>query len=443
MKFKILYGILFTLVFFDSKAQEKWSLEKCLNYTLKHHPEIQTVESELILDDAVIEQRKMEFLPSVSFNALEGFNLGNTYNVSTGVGQRESSFTGVSLNAGIDLFNGLAKHYSLKSSQLEKQGRLAEIKQIRFHLRRQVIEQFLAAALDNAVLQQLKEEKKTFDTLENITRKLVNKQLKPVTDLYQIQTEKQNIEIQIIQAEKNYQNNLSKLTALMNYQGKIELDFGIKPDILPIAESKKFHAEKTPEIAGLKKEAEAQKFRLKAARSGLYPKLSLQYSFHSNYYHILGEPDLIFNQTTGQYEPYGFREQLKSNRLHYIGLSLNVPIFENYRKRLQIKQEQVKLMNLEAQLEYKTNEVNKLYEQMTNDLKASFEKLQVLKSNVELAQKQVAIADKKWKHALINIFDYLQMKRQLLKNQLLYRQEQFSFQYKQLILKELIKSTGE
>ena len=433
------FYIILTLLFsFNLLAQQKWTLEKCIDYTLTHHPDIQTTKSKINLDDATIYQRKLDYLPHLSVNSNQGFNLGNTYNVSTGVGQRESSFTGISFDAGLDIFKGLVKHYRLKQSQLKKQSDEAKLQQTSFKLHRQVTELFLSAALDHALLQQLKEERKTYDTLETITQQLADKQLKPLPDLYQIQTEAKNIEIQIIQAEKNYKNDLAKLTTVMNYKGIIELEFNV-PDKFTDNNLPVFNPERYPEIVSLKKNMTAQQYRFKMAKSNLFPKLALNYAFHSNYYHLLGYPDLIYNQNTGQFQDNGFWTQIKNNRLHYIGFSINIPIFDNYQKRLQIQEQRKNLSDLEQKLNYKINEVHKLYEQITNEISGSRDKLKVLQSNVELYHKQVVIANKKWRQSLINIYDYLQVKRQLLKSQLQYLQEKYTYEYKQLILIEMQK----
>lgn len=435
---KYFYIILILFFNLNLSAQQKWTLEKCIDYTLTHHPDIQTTKSKINLDDATIFQHKLDYLPNLSVNANQGFNLGNTYNVSTGVGQRESSFTGMSLNAGVDIFQGLVKHYRLKISQIEKQSNEAKLQQISFELRRQITELFLSAALDYALLQQLKEEKETYAALKDITQQLVDKQLKPLSDLYQIQTETQNIDIQIIQTEKKYKNDIAKLTTLMNYKGNIELEFNT-PNKLTDNNLSVFNPQHYPEIVSLKKNMAAQQYRLKMAKSNLFPKLALSYAFHSNYYHILGEPDLIYNQNTGQFQENGFWTQMKNNRLHYVGLSINIPIFDNYKKRLQIKEQRKNLSDLEQKLNYKINQIRKLYEQITNEVSVSRKKSKVLQSNLKLYQKQVAIADKKWQQSLINVYDYLQIKRQLLKSKLRYLQEKYTYQYKQLILTEMLK----
>ena len=89
-----------------SFAQQKWTLEQCIEYAKKHNIDIlkQQFNNSSIGEDISI--AKGNYYPNATFNATQGFSLGNSFNVSTGVGQLESRFNSFSLSSSVVLFNG-------------------------------------------------------------------------------------------------------------------------------------------------------------------------------------------------------------------------------------------------------------------------------------------------------------------------------------------------
>jgi len=427
------YLLLFTG--FSLQAQQTWTLQSCIDYTLMHHPEILQQKTKITNGSLQVKQAKYNFLPDASFNANQGFNFGNTYNVSTGVGQKQSSYTGVSFDADLVVFNGLVKHYQLKQSRINVQAEQAGLQNKKLELTRQVIEIFLSAALHKAEMKHWQAELSSIKKSVDIAKQLTQKHLKPLTDLYSLQSEYKNMELQQIQATKDYKNDLLKLSALMNLKDSLQINITdiSEHQILP----GDFEAENFPAVKKLKNRLLSEQYQLKILQSKLYPVLSLRYSFHTNYYHIIGQPDIIYNQTTNQWEANGWPQQFNNNRLHYIGLSLHIPIFNGYKKRLQIKMKRNQIKDLQSEIAYKQNEIDKIYRQLKNEVAASLQKLQLLDKNLTLNKQLLDVATQKWEKSLLGIFDYLQVKRQYTQAVLKQLQEAYILRYKKRILSTL------
>ncbi len=430
---------LWLLVGFNLQAQQTWTLQSCIDYALAHHPEIQQQETKITNSSLEVKQAKYDFLPNISFNANQGFNLGNTYDISTGVGQIQSSFTGVSFNADLVVFNRLVKHYQFRKSRVNVAMEQAALQNKKLEFTRQLIEIFLSTVLHKAEMKHWQAELSSMKKSVDIARKLTQKHLKPLTELYSLQSEYKNIELQKIQTTKDYKNALLKLSAFMGIKDSMLINITDTDDNLILPEN--FDAENFPTVKQLKKHLIIEQYQLKILQSKLYPVLSLRYSFYTNYYHIIGQPDIIFNQTTNQWESNGWQQQFRNNRIHYIGLSLHIPVFNGYKNRLQIKMQRHQLNDLQSEITYKQNEIDKIYRQLENEITASRQKLQLLDKNLMLNKQLLDISTQKWQKSLMGIFDYLQVKRQYTQAVLKLLQETYILRYKKRILKTLSQAS--
>jgi outer membrane protein len=125
----------FCLISSINFSQKKWTLEECINFAKENNVDVikQKIRSKIINSDIKIS--KGNYLPNANFNASQNLSLGNSFNVSTSVGQRESSSNSFSLSSSLNVFNGFSNKYKLEKSRLEKEKSEVEIEKIRFDLR--------------------------------------------------------------------------------------------------------------------------------------------------------------------------------------------------------------------------------------------------------------------------------------------------------------------
>ena len=94
-----------------------------------------------------------------------------------------------------------------------------------------------------------------------------------------------------------------------------------------------------PEIVAQQLRLKGTEHSIKIAQAGNYPTLSLSGGLNTNYY------------TTSGFKSDGFATQLKNNFSQYIGLNLNVPIFNRFSTRNQIRSARIEQENQQLQLE--------------------------------------------------------------------------------------------
>ena len=112
--------ILFLFVVTNSFAQaKKWTLEECVNYAYKNNISIKL--SELDSKNSAIEKNAAigNFLPTVNANAQHSWNIGLNQNITTGILENQTQQnSGLGLNVGITIYNGLQNQNRLRRANL-------------------------------------------------------------------------------------------------------------------------------------------------------------------------------------------------------------------------------------------------------------------------------------------------------------------------------------
>ncbi|HNZ72644.1 MAG TPA: TolC family protein, partial [Prolixibacteraceae bacterium] len=161
--------------------------------------------------------------------------------------------------------------------------------------------------------------------------------------------------------------------ALMNLSQMLELDsysnFDIETPELPemkaqasISEAAQVYGKAVlnrPEIKSADYQLRSAEAQLKVAQSSLYPTLSASAGFSDPYYNVLNVAEESFGK------------QLRNNNSKYVGLSLNIPIFNKFQSKTNIENSKLQIKNYQLQLESTKKELRKQIEQVYTNALAS------------------------------------------------------------------------
>ena len=116
---RILFSGLALVSFFLVNAQEKWSLEKCVNYALENNITIK--QSQLqgqVLENNLV-QSKYSRIPTLNGSASHNYNIGRTIDPFTNTFENQSVQSNVfSLSSGVLLYGGNQVNNQIKQSQI-------------------------------------------------------------------------------------------------------------------------------------------------------------------------------------------------------------------------------------------------------------------------------------------------------------------------------------
>lgn len=416
---------IFLLTVTSLNAQVKeLSLEECIALAKEHNVRVRNQQYTIAKLENAVATSKGDFLPDLNFNANQGYNLGDSFNVSTSLGQRESSSSIFGISSSTTIFEGKAKTNQLKFSKLNVERGEIELEKIQRELEVLVTNDYLQVLLY----------KESMVITEN-QFKLSKKQLARVTILYEngIVTKKELLENRS-QVETDRKN---KTTASINYKNALlamsenvwleKTDYvGVKNLDVSSVENKfllvseinlENNLERHPILSASETDIELQELKLKIDKAAFYPSLRFNYEFGSGYYHLLGEEDLVFNSITNEFEANGFFKQLDNNKSHSLIFSLTVPIFNRLATRSGLKQSKNDYEI--AKINFKENKkliFNKL-EIAYNDMLAAKAAYDANKLTVQFQEEVFRVSTEQYESGIINIYNFIDSKNRFLNTQ--------------------------
>lgn len=434
-----------TLIGIQSFAQnKKWTLTECVVYALENN--ISVKQSELDLEDADINKKDAvgNYLPSLNGQANNSWNTGLTQDVTTGVLRNQTSRnSSYSVTLGVSIFRGLQNLRGVQRAELAKLGSQYGLKKMQDDISLFVANGYLQILLNKANLKSIIQQNEV--TMEQIerTRELVNAGVLPEGDLLDIQatdaTEKQNI----VDGENAVQISLISLAQLLLIKDYENFDiedegFDIIDDGISskqIAEIIAAAQENRAEVKIAEMNYEIAEKDLQLARGAYYPTLSgfFNYNTRETDFPRIGsvvDPDNpTITQQIGVVQNTGeavvaevpnssivelptvpFIDQLYMNDGISYGISLNVPIFNGFATRNNVKRSKVNLKRQEYFLEQAKLDLESNVYQAYVDAKGALKSFEAATKALESQELAYDYATQRFEVGLTNAFDFSQSK---------------------------------
>lgn len=394
-------------------AQQRLTLEDAISIALQRNTNLIKSKNNLSTSEAELRSAYGDLFPSLGASGSWDWNrieddggtqvdfLGNVIQTPASTTQSRSYSVGIGGN--ITLFDGMANwaNISQKNDNLEAaEFDLAKLKQdIVF----QTTEYFYTV-INTRELVKVREENVKFNQklLETIEEKNRLGSV-PVADLYAQQVQLGNAELQLIQAENNYENAVS---VLLNYlalnvldEYKFESEVAAGDEIITENYMAEFDDLKSLVDDALKNRDDYRSQELAVesamsgvtmARGGIYPQLSGNFSYGSG----ATEVDNLFNRRTTRF-----------------GLTLSIPIFSNFNVDTRIQSAEIFATNVKEDLSALERRIQIEVKQGFLDLNAAKKNLDVTNKNVVSAQENRRINTERYNLGAGNIVELLQADR--------------------------------
>jgi outer membrane protein len=440
MKHLLIY---FSIFFsFYAFSQNKWSLEDCISHAKTNNIDIlkQQLQNESFNED--ITTAKGNYYPDANFNGSQGYSLGNSFNVSTGVGQLESRFNSFSLSSSLNIFNGFTNKFNLQKARLVAEKGLADLDQVYLDLTLNIANNYLTILFNKEIVMVAEEQVKISEQEVKRLQELYKSVLTSKSELLQMESTLASDTKELLIAKNNLSNSKIELKELLDINAIA--DFDVEDIDLSDFESIVFsstsesifnEALKTnPLLRSTELNNEINEKNIKIAKANFYPKLNFSYSYSSNYYHILGRDDLVFNQDTQQFEDNGFFVQLDNNRTHYLGLNLTVPIFNRFATKTSFNKAKIDLEINKVELINQKNQLKNKIEIAYNDVLTAKASLDAAKSASITQKEAFTINQNKYAEGLMTSFDFLESKSTYIKTESDLIQAKYDYLFKIKIL---------
>ncbi len=343
--------VLVILVSLDMLAQNKaWSLRECCDYAVAHNVGIKQQENQCRQREIELSTSRNSRLPDLSASLGQNFSFGRGLTSANTYTNTNTSSTSLQLGASMPLFTGFQIPNQIKLNQLNLEAATADLEKAKNDIRMQVAQAYVQI-LYNMEIADVARRQIAIDSAQVARlQAFVANGKASEAELSQQKATLANSRLTATQAENNTRLSILTLTQLLELATPDGFTI-VRPALNVGDGSSVVTTPPSPDVIyaealGIKPEILSQQLRLqgtersiKIARAGYYPTLSLNGGMGTNYY------------TTSGMKTDSWSSQLKNNFSQYIGLSLNVPIFNRFQTRNSIRTAKISQETQQLQLD--------------------------------------------------------------------------------------------
>lgn len=398
----ILSGLFFQTIIY-SGAQEKWTLDQCIAYAISNNLDLKITGLQNEINKENLNQSKRNLLPSASLSSGANNSYGRSLDYTSYEYVNTSQFySSFSVSGGIDIFRGFTKQNTISFRKMTHLAGMEDEKQLEYNIAFTVMEAYYYTLYYNGLIEIVREQKQLSELNLEQTRKQVNLGLKAKSDLLEMESRLAKEELSLIQTQNYFKTELLNLKQAMNIATGEDFEIDLSsPEmgISPAEETSPSEIYSTamdfyPAIQASEIRKEAAAKNISIAKGGLWPQLSMSAAYATNY------SALKENENT-----VSFRDQFKNNAYQYIGVSLNIPVFNRLNTRSDVKKAKLNYLQAETELEQKSQELLNEISQNYQELESYLAEYEQLVKQVDYAQVAYEAAEKKLAQGLISIIE--------------------------------------
>ena len=408
--------VLFTIHYSLSAAaqQRQWSLRECCDYAVANNISIKQQENQCRQEEIQLSTSKNSRLPDLSGSVSQNFSFGRGLTADNTYSNTNTSSTSFSLGTSVPIFTGFQIPNQIKLNQLNLEAATADLEKAKNDIRMQVAQAYVQILYDIEIADVAHRQISIDSAQVARLQAFVKNGKASEAELSQQRATLANSTLTATQADNNTRLALLALTQLLELPSPEGFNI-VRPDLDDLDNLARLENLPAPdaiyaEALGIKPEILSQQLKLKGteysikiAQAGNYPTLSLSGGLGTNYY------------TTSGFKADGFGSQLKNNFSQYIGLNLNVPIFNRFQTRNSIRTARINQENQQLALD---NTKKTLYQDIQkvyyNALNAQA-KEQASKQAVATANDAFHLTQAKYENGKATITEFNESKNNYLK----------------------------
>lgn len=335
--YRIIFTLSFILASLAASAQQSggWTLRQCIDYALENNVTVKQQDVTRRQNEVQLSTAKNSRLPDLNASASQNWSFGRGLTSENTYSNRNTSSTSLSLGTTVPLFTGFRIPRTIELNKLNLEAATADLGKARDDISVQVAQAYVQI-LYNIELRDVAQRQIDIDSMQvERLREMYRTGKASGVEVAQQEATLAQSRLTLTQADNDYRISLLTLAQLLELPSPEGFTI-VRPDIATLtvdeAATLPLPDEIFQEAIAFKPEVTAETLRLKStemsikiAQSALWPTLSLSAGLGSNYY------------KTNGFDTESFGRQMRNNFSQYIGLSLNIPIFNRFETRNSIR----------------------------------------------------------------------------------------------------------
>ena len=416
-------------------AQEQsWTLQQCIDYAIENNITVQQMRISSENKEINLNTAQNSRLPSVSASLGQSVYFGRGPSRDGTYTDNNQTSTSMGVSANLPLFQGMRIKHEIAGRTADFQASLEDFSRAREDVSLNVTSIYLQVLLNKELVKVAENQVALSSEQVRRSELLVQSGKSPESELFESRAVLAKDEMNLTQNKNTLMLSLLDLRQALNIETDNGFDIkdpnigaetiedmgGLKnPDAVY-----DYAVENRPRILAEKLRLQSSEKDLLIAKSARYPSISLSGGYSNSYYYSF----------VSGYNNKLFFEQLKNNGNEYVGLNINIPIFNRLATRNSIRTAQNNIRIQELAVTEAQQVLKKEIEQSYYNATAAFEKYRSAVKSLEAARLAFRYEEDKADVGRSTIFDYNDAKTRMEKSESDMAQAKYEFIFRQKIL---------
>ena len=411
-------------------AQEKWSLQMCIDHAMEYNLQLKQMQHDKEIAGNNLTQSKLEYIPSVNASMGHNMSWGRSVNLNDLeiVENKLSQSSSLNLSASMPLFEGFRRKNTIESNKISLELAQANIdaleNDISLAVTRGYLQVLLAKEIEATAIRSCQAAAEQVEK----TAAMTDAGSQPYSALLEVKSQLANENVQLVAARNNTSAALLELAHIMGITKPLEFDVEIPAsvgdEILPVKEEDIMDifnntAQLQPSVKKSEIALQQSETQLKIQKGAALPTLSISAGYGTYY---------------SDSQDAAFFTQFNNNRNPSVGLSMSIPIFNNWRNSSAVKNARANVRKSKIGEEMAHQELIKQISTAYNDVLGGYEKLKAAQANKEAAAETFSHTSEKFNLGMISGTDYTTAKNNLLRAESEYIQCKYQYLFQKKIL---------
>ncbi len=403
---KIVTIISLVLTVSSASAQHEWTLQECTKYAVENNIQIKKSEQSLESQEIRLNSSQNAYLPEVSASASQNFSFGRGLTANNTYSNTNTRTTSFSVGASMTLFNGFQRKNNVELNKLNLSASSADLEKVKNDIRLQVAQAYVQILYNMEI--------------EDVAYRQTQIDFAQVSRLETFVANGKASEAELAQQKAAHANSILTYTQAINTR-KLSLLTLSQLLELPSADSFAIARPDTsqlsivnyplsinydrPEIKAEEIRLDATEYNLKVAKGGYYPTLTLSGGMSTNYY------------TASNLPSESFSKQIDNNFSQYISLNLNIPIFNRFSTRNNVRDVKIQQHSQQYTLDLARKNLYKDIQQVTLNAENAAAKVAAAREAVANSETAFRLAQARYENGKSTITEFNESKNSYMKSQ--------------------------
>lgn len=446
------------------KVNQPWTLEQCIDYSLKNNIQIKQSELNTELSEINLIQSKANLLPSLNANAAHSYNYGRTIDRFTNQFATQQVLSqNLSLSSDITLFSGFQNINSIKENRYNYIASKYDVDKIKNDVALNIAAAYLQILYSIEAVENAKNQMNITNALVNRTKNFYEAGTVAKGVLLDIQAQASLEELNVTNAQNQLDISYLALAQLLNLPTSegfriVKPDLAVANETLLTSNPSQIYniaVSNLPEIKSAEYKVKGADKAVDVAWGGVSPRISFSASYGTGYSgasrRILTPPSFQGYNASGDitsagdtvlapsfstpvFEKIPFADQYKDNVNKSFGFYLTVPIFNRFQTRSAIGRTRVQKLNADLNVESTKLQIQKNIQQAYADANAALKKYNATQKALDAMQESFKYTEQKFNVGMVNTNDYNDAKNKLITTQSDLLQAKYEYVFKTKVL---------